>query len=1171
MAHVQDLDCATWALGNPFPVSSVNPFRGDDAVTVSDNFGAKQLVYFLSNGSVHERNGGGSSSSQATTLMNRIKVVGPDPAGFGFTWFHGSISRDETNRRLTDQPDGTFLIRESTNYPGDYTLCIAFRGNVEHYRIFNENLMLTCDHEGFFQSLQLLVAHYVKDADGLCHKLVRPLPLSDFQKYHSTGHLDESVHSGIGDSPWVIDKDDLQLNEVIGHGEFGDVVAGVYRGQKVAIKVMKRGNHVIESLLQEASMMMSLQHHNLVRLLGVVFNEITDIYLVTEFMANGSLLDYLRSRGRQMVTQSQQLGFARDVCSGMVYLEMKNLVHRDLAARNILLSEEMTAKVADFGLARSADLIDAEDVNSKFPIKWTAPEALRYNKFTCKSDVWSFGILLWEVYSFGRVPYPRIPVQDVVRHIEKGYRMEPPEGCPSDVADLMMQTFKSPLLLLTELLSNGGEMADSSRKLTESFRSYIEDVVDDSKSSAPQLIQCEQHVVSPCEQVILYSPFSDSRQGLVGTLYCTIFRLLFRPATDAACRPPTFASSRFIGDPKFETPLLNIHHLEYSTKTDSRKFKPLNSFLSFTDEIYSLKILCKDFRVFTFDLHLSSECKTLVNCLLQYSFPSSSENLPCFILQPSSPDNARHSRCTCYGLKKAAFDRHDDWRCELLRTGSNQHHWRITACSRENQQVNKYPSFFVVPLSWPDGIFGTAAANWSCQRGPFWCWSHPNGCALLRAAPFDVDSEVTRKQWHIFEISVAEFHPSGRKPAIVEMPVKVKEVAMAFEALRRLCSVETPNAFWMLDAKWNTEVDSTGWLVLVQRCLQACLACVDHFESSKTSVVIRGAKPGWVDASCVISSLSQLCMDPFSRTIDGFDMLIRKDWFAFGHPFALTLHCLAQGSRREDEMAPFFLLFLDCVYQLLCQFPGEFEFTEYYLIALWDLALSGLTVAFSVNCLQERSKCHPQSTVGDHDDDDYDWSRWFTDQFVDTFQDPLFLFTKGLLPLASAHCAVASPAKTVSVPSSLRPSSSPPALRFWTTAYLRWAAPAQISGGGSVQKLFALNSIGADISNMLSALAEITTDEPNNGANKQIPGQSDHHRHRHQNHHYYHQHDQQQRVMQRFRINEWRLPVGDMPVTSAFPFSNETLPTPDYIYILPIRPNEQRWPDNVASQTRYTF
>ncbi|CDW57672.1 Pkinase Tyr and SH2 domain containing protein [Trichuris trichiura] len=273
MAHVQDL---SWSLGKPFSVSGVNPFRNDDVMTVSDNVASKPLVYFLSEGSgvcialrcfflfvdkilsKVDRPDGGSGSGQSTAaLMSRIKVVGPDPAGFGFTWFHGSISRDETNRRLTDQPDGTFLIRESTNYPGDYTLCIAFRGNVEHYRIFNENLMLTCDHEGFFQSLQLLVAHYVKDADGLCHKLVRPLPLSDFQKYHSVvGPLDDNVHSAIGDSPWVIDKDDLQLHEVIGHGEFGDVVAGEYRGQKVAIKVMKRGNHVIESLLQEASMMM---------------------------------------------------------------------------------------------------------------------------------------------------------------------------------------------------------------------------------------------------------------------------------------------------------------------------------------------------------------------------------------------------------------------------------------------------------------------------------------------------------------------------------------------------------------------------------------------------------------------------------------------------------------------------------------------------------------------------------------------------------------------------------------------------------------------------------------------------------------------------------------------------------------------------------------------------
>jgi len=185
--------------------------------------------------------------------------------------------------------------------------------------------------------------------------------------------------------------------------------------------------------------MTSLQHENLVRLLGLVIEEgknggRSKIFLVTEFMGKGSLLEYLRSRGRQYVTKKDQIGWAWDTCCGMAFLESRHVVHRDLAARNVLLADDGQAKVADFGLASS----DGATIESgKLPIKWTAPEALRQAQFSNKSDMWSFGILLWEIYSFGRVPYPRIPLGDVVKHVENGYQMEAPEGCPAQVFTIM--------------------------------------------------------------------------------------------------------------------------------------------------------------------------------------------------------------------------------------------------------------------------------------------------------------------------------------------------------------------------------------------------------------------------------------------------------------------------------------------------------------------------------------------------------------------------------------------------------------------------------------------------------------------------------------------------------------------------------------------------------------
>ncbi|CAD5212354.1 unnamed protein product [Bursaphelenchus xylophilus] len=352
-------------------------------------------------------------------------------------WFHGQITRDQTERLLRGRSDGTFLIRNSTNYPGDFTLCVAYKGKVEHYRIYLVKNQYTCDHEELFDNLIQLVSHYKRDADGLCHRLVTPQVSEAFRLQCEAANREERLTefelAGV-----IIPRNELQLGDVVGHGEFGDVLAGFYHSNRVAVKTLKNG--LSSDLLNEARIMIGLKHSNLVGLVGVAMDQTgSEVLMVIEYMANGNLVDFLRSRGRHQVEKEQLLRFSTNVADAMAYMESRYLVHRDLAARNVLLDVNYNAKISDFGLAQKVDQKTVDRGRGKFPIKWTAPEALREGAFTNKSDVWSYGVLLWEIYSFGRVPYPRIPIQDVVRHIERGYRMEPPEACPTPMNDLMTE------------------------------------------------------------------------------------------------------------------------------------------------------------------------------------------------------------------------------------------------------------------------------------------------------------------------------------------------------------------------------------------------------------------------------------------------------------------------------------------------------------------------------------------------------------------------------------------------------------------------------------------------------------------------------------------------------------------------------------------------------------
>ncbi|GAA6101235.1 ephrin type-A receptor 4b isoform X1 [Tachysurus ichikawai] len=168
------------------------------------------------------------------------------------------------------------------------------------------------------------------------------------------------------------------------------------------------------------------------------------VMIITEFMENGSLDTFLKKHDGQF-TIIQLVGMLRGIASGMKYLSDMNYVHRDLAARNILVNSNLVCKVSDFGLSRVLE-DDPEAAyttrGGKIPIRWTAPEAIAYRKFTSASDVWSYGIVMWEVMSYGERPYWEMSNQDVIKAIEEGYRLPPPMDCPVSLHQLMLDCWQ---------------------------------------------------------------------------------------------------------------------------------------------------------------------------------------------------------------------------------------------------------------------------------------------------------------------------------------------------------------------------------------------------------------------------------------------------------------------------------------------------------------------------------------------------------------------------------------------------------------------------------------------------------------------------------------------------------------------------------------------------------
>ncbi|VDD92496.1 unnamed protein product [Enterobius vermicularis] len=347
------------------------------------------------------------------------------------SWYHGKVSRNESEYILSSGINGSFLVRESETNIGQFSISVRHDGRVYHYRISVDHKdWLYITQESKFKTLGELVHHHSVHADGLVCTLLYPAPKKE---------RPPMVFSLSPTQPdeWEVDRSEIVMRNKLGGGQYGDVYEGYWRKHErvVAVKTLKEEAMALHDFLAEAAIMKDLHHPNLVQLIGVCTRE-PPFYIITEYMNKGNLLDYLRKCDKKL-SPTVLMYMATQIASGMAYLESRNFIHRDLAARNCLVADEHVVKVADFGLARfmREDTYTAH-AGAKFPIKWTAPEGLAYNTF---SDVWAFGVLLWEIATYGMSPYPGVELNNVYGLLEKGFRMDAPEGCPPSVYRLMLQ------------------------------------------------------------------------------------------------------------------------------------------------------------------------------------------------------------------------------------------------------------------------------------------------------------------------------------------------------------------------------------------------------------------------------------------------------------------------------------------------------------------------------------------------------------------------------------------------------------------------------------------------------------------------------------------------------------------------------------------------------------
>ncbi|XP_062141114.1 myotubularin-related protein 10-B [Drosophila sulfurigaster albostrigata] len=507
--------------------------------------------------------------------------------------------------------------------------------------------------------------------------------------------------------------------------------------------------------------------------------------------------------------------------------------------------------------------------------------------------------------------------------------------------------------------------------------------------------------------------------------------------------------------------------------------------------IVALHIICKNFRLLKFafqqqDSKLSDYGKLIASALARFAFPM------------------RHDLSFAYAYREpyyatpipgvSMYASKNDWARELIRCGATE--WQVVSASAVPQLQNrlqacKYtlPPHFVIPKGCEVERFLQLSLAFCDSRAAFWVYSYGSGGAsLVRLAELQPASQQDNKLENIM-LELVRKCDERRQLKLLQLTDQlpsIQDVQRAYQKLRRLCTPETPEKFMLQDDKYLGLLEKTNWLLYVSLCLRHASEAAATLRASITCVL---QESNGRDLCCVISSLTQLLLDPHFRSIDGFQSLVQKEWIALEHPFQRRLGhvCVASGEQAPDsEQSPVFLLFLDCVWQLLQQFPDEFEFSQTYLTTLWDACFMPIFDSFQFDSQAQRAAAVNEAKLVLRPV--WDWGEQFSDKDKLFFSNPLYQRQRGELTAAQQHHrrslavgggaggghnnsrllgagagATASPSRYTINPQLFATQSSVPQDRYlqpahrildlavWEQCYYRWLPVLDIRGGGQPQ------------------------------------------------------------------------------------------------------------------------